>query len=223
MKIPPRSVFTAQVYATIVGGLVQLAVQMWTLSNIKGICTADQPDKFTCASTKVFGTASIIWGLIGPAKTFSIGRHYHTLTYGFLMGALAPIPFWLLAKKYPKSIWRYVNMPALFSSTGGIPPATGYMFIDRPLSDSLHNTCGSDVDLSLGPNTIISYPPHLPRRRPLPRYSSFSLCNIPAALTMISWTTAGGVTPLGRTRRMPTPYLTFNCPMVWRLLEHRRN
>lgn len=129
MKIPPRSVFTAQVYATIVSGFVQLAVQMWTLSNIKDVCTPHQIDKFNCASTKVFGTASIIWGLIGPSKTFSFGRHYHTLTYAFLFGALAPIPFWLLARKYPKSIWRYVNMPALFSSTGLIPPATGYMYL----------------------------------------------------------------------------------------------
>ncbi|KAI3624975.1 hypothetical protein CBS9595_000336 [Malassezia furfur] len=129
MKIPPRSVFTAQVYATIVGGVVQMAVQTWTLSNIHDICTPHQIDKFTCASTKVFGTASIIWGLIGPAKTFSIGRHYHSLMYGFLVGAVAPIPFYFLSKRYPKGFWRLVNMPAVFTSTGNIPPATGVNYL----------------------------------------------------------------------------------------------
>ncbi|WFC94830.1 hypothetical protein MBRA1_001466 [Malassezia brasiliensis] len=129
MKLPPRSVFMAQVYATAVGGVVQLAVQTWAFSNIDGICTPHQIDKFNCASYKVFGTASIIWGLIGPAKTFAIGRHYHTLMYGFLFGALAPIPIWLLAKKYPKSGWRLVNMPVIFTGTGNIPPATGVNYL----------------------------------------------------------------------------------------------
>ncbi|KAI3626636.1 hypothetical protein GLX27_001710 [Malassezia furfur] len=129
MKVPPRSVFMAQVYATAVGGVVQLAVQTWAFSNIDEICTPHQIDKFNCASYKVFGTASIIWGLIGPAKTFSVGRHYAHLMYGFLFGALAPIPIWLLAKKYPKSGWRMVNMPVIFTGTGNIPPATGVNYL----------------------------------------------------------------------------------------------
>ncbi|WFD43602.1 hypothetical protein MPSI1_002265 [Malassezia psittaci] len=129
MKVPPRSVFLAQVYATAVGGVVQLAVQTWAFSNIDGICTDDQIDKFNCAQYTVFGTASIIWGLIGPAKTFSAGRHYSKLMWAFLWGALSPIPIWLLARKYPKSFWRNVNMPVIFTSTGNIPPATGVNYL----------------------------------------------------------------------------------------------
>lgn len=129
MKVPPRTVFLAQVLATVVGGITQLAVQTWAFSNIDHICEKDQIDKFNCAQYTVFGTASIIWGLIGPAKSFSIGQQYNTLMYGFLFGALAPIPVWLLARRFPKSGWHKINFPVIFTGTGGIPPATGVNYL----------------------------------------------------------------------------------------------
>jgi OPT family oligopeptide transporter len=60
MKIPPRPMFWCQIVATVVAGTVQLGVQEWMFSNIKDICSPDQPDGFTCPHTTVFGTASII-------------------------------------------------------------------------------------------------------------------------------------------------------------------
>lgn len=44
MKIPPRTMFLAQVIATIVAGTVQLGVQSWMFTNIPGMCSADQPN-----------------------------------------------------------------------------------------------------------------------------------------------------------------------------------
>jgi hypothetical protein len=56
----------------------------------------------------------------------------------FLVGALAPIPFYFLARRFPLSIWRYVNMPIFFAGVAAIPIAnpmnyaawgiTGYIF-----------------------------------------------------------------------------------------------
>jgi hypothetical protein len=60
MMIPPRPMFWCQIVATVVAGTVQLGVQAWMFSNIKDICSPDQPDGFTCPNTTVFGTASII-------------------------------------------------------------------------------------------------------------------------------------------------------------------
>jgi hypothetical protein len=42
----------------------------------------------------------------------------------FLIGAIAPIPFYLLRKKWPNSWARLVHMPLFFSGTAMIPPAT---------------------------------------------------------------------------------------------------
>ena len=60
MKIPPRTMFFAQVSAAIVAGTVQLGVQAWMFTNIVDMCSTTQPDGFICPSTQVFGTASII-------------------------------------------------------------------------------------------------------------------------------------------------------------------
>jgi OPT family small oligopeptide transporter len=129
MKIPPRPMFWAQVIATIIAGTTQLGVQAWMFTNIPDMCTEDQPDGFTCPSTQVFGTASIIWGVIGPALQFSKGQIYYGLCFFFLIGAIAPVIPWAITRKYPNSWWKYVNLPVIFSGTGLIPPATAINYV----------------------------------------------------------------------------------------------
>lgn len=65
MKIPPRPMFWAQVVASIVALTVQLGVQSWMFSNIPNICDRHLNPTWRCPGTSVFGTASIIWGVIG--------------------------------------------------------------------------------------------------------------------------------------------------------------
>ena len=124
MKVPPRAMFFGQVICAALAGTVQLAVQSWMFSNIEGMCTDTQKDKFTCPSTEVFGTASIIWGVIGPARQFSVGQIYQALCLFFLIGAIAPVVGWALNKKWPNTWVRFINFPVIFSGTGLIPPAT---------------------------------------------------------------------------------------------------
>jgi len=129
MKIPPRIMFTAQVMAAVVAGTVQLGVQAWMFTNIKGMCDPHQPDGFICPSTQVFGTASIIWGVIGPGLQFSKGQTYYGLVFFFLAGAVAPAIPYLISKKYPNSFIKYVNFPVIFNGTGLIPPATAINYV----------------------------------------------------------------------------------------------
>jgi ABC-type Co2+ transport system permease subunit len=74
MKIPPRAMFFAQVLATAIAGTVQLGVQAWMFTNIPDICNGNH--FFICPSTQTFGTASIIWGVIGPQRQFASGQIY---------------------------------------------------------------------------------------------------------------------------------------------------
>lgn len=53
----------------------------------------------------IFWSASIIWGAIGPAEFFS--GQYRKLYYGFLLGALAPIPFYYLHTRHGKFFSKY--------------------------------------------------------------------------------------------------------------------
>ncbi|KAF8874423.1 OPT oligopeptide transporter protein-domain-containing protein [Infundibulicybe gibba] len=77
MKVPPRPMFWCQIVATAIAGTVQLGVQSWMFTNIVDLCDINQKDGFTCSSTQVFGTASVVWGVIGPALQFSKNQIYY--------------------------------------------------------------------------------------------------------------------------------------------------
>ncbi|KAL1692218.1 OPT oligopeptide transporter protein-domain-containing protein [Schizophyllum commune] len=128
MKIPPRPMLCAQMIATAIAGTTQLGVQEWLFSNVPDMCSPTQASGFVCPDTQVFGTASIIWGVIGPRLQFSPGAIYHSLLYFFLVGALCPIITWLITKKYPSSFVRYIN-PLLFASCDYIPPAGAINYV----------------------------------------------------------------------------------------------
>ncbi|KAI0007044.1 small oligopeptide transporter [Xylariaceae sp. FL0662B] len=129
MKIPPRTMFWSQLVATIWSAIVQIAVMNWALGSIPNVCSDDQPNNYICPGGRVFYTASIIWGAIGPARVFSGEALYSSLQWFWLVGAVTPVITWFLARRFPKSIFRYFNMPLIFGGSGQIPPATVYNYL----------------------------------------------------------------------------------------------
>lgn len=91
---------------------------------LKNVCQEDAVAHFTCPNGKVFFTASVIYGLIGPSRFFSGDAIYTKLQYFWLVGASLPLAFWLIRKKWPNSFVRYLNAPVIFSGSAQIPPAT---------------------------------------------------------------------------------------------------
>ncbi|KAK6216166.1 hypothetical protein LQW54_003740 [Pestalotiopsis sp. IQ-011] len=124
MKIPPRTMFMSQVVATTFSCFIQIVVLNFALNHIDGVCTPTQPEHFTCPGGRVFFSASVIWGLIGPARIFSPGQIYSGLFWFFLLGAITPVIIFFAAKKWPKSPIKYLMAPVIFGGAGAIPPAT---------------------------------------------------------------------------------------------------
>ncbi|KPM37308.1 Sexual differentiation process protein isp4 [Neonectria ditissima] len=124
MKIPPRTMFLSQVVATTFSCFIQIVVLNFALNTIEDVCEPHQEDHFTCPGGRVFFSASIIWGLLGPARMFSPGQIYSGLFFFFLLGAITPVIFYYAAKKWPKSPARYLIAPLIFGGAGAIPPAT---------------------------------------------------------------------------------------------------
>ncbi|XP_047337567.1 oligopeptide transporter 7-like [Impatiens glandulifera] len=124
MKIPPRTMFMAQIVGTLIAGIVYLSTAWWLLETIPDICTSDS-SIWTCPSDTVFYDASVIWGLIGPRRIFGDLGTYSAINWFFLGGAIAPVIVWLAHKAYPEKEWiRLINMPVLIGATGMMPPAT---------------------------------------------------------------------------------------------------
>ncbi|KAG2688644.1 hypothetical protein I3843_09G106200 [Carya illinoinensis] len=128
MKIPPRCMYTAQLVGTFVAGTVNLAVAWWMLENIENICDVDaqHPDSpWTCPKYRVSFDASVIWGLIGPRRLFGPGGLYRNLVWLFLIGAVLPVPVWVLSKIFPEKKWiLLINIPVIAYGFAGLPPAT---------------------------------------------------------------------------------------------------
>lgn len=123
MHVPQRPMFAAQFVATVWSCFCQLGAVEWALGRIKGICTAEASNFFTCDYIKTFYNASVIWGAIGPKHLFSNGAIYQDLQWFWLLGFFLPFVFYGLARAFPKqNIWRKVNVPVMFSSMGWVPP-----------------------------------------------------------------------------------------------------
>lgn len=132
VKIPPRTVFAAQLFAVVWLSFVQIAAYNFLRGNIEGICTTDQPNGLTCPYARTFYNASVIWGVLGPAKMFGAGQLFSWVNWFWLIGAVLPVIQYFLALRYPRSFLRYVFFPAIFGAAGMIPPATFWYLVSKP-------------------------------------------------------------------------------------------
>ncbi|KAF9409469.1 hypothetical protein BGZ94_001943, partial [Podila epigama] len=128
MKIPPRIMFWVQVISSILAGLINLATTDWLLKVQPNICTkAGYP--WTCRNTNTFYSASVIWGVIGPARMFGPGSLYSIIQWGFLLGAILPLPVWWLCRRYPNiRFLQKIHFPVLLAATSNMPPAQAYFY-----------------------------------------------------------------------------------------------
>ncbi|KAK4365541.1 hypothetical protein RND71_016899 [Anisodus tanguticus] len=126
MKIPPRTMFMAQIVGTLIAGFVYLGTAWWLMETIPDICNKTLSNTvWTCPSDHVFYDASVIWGLIAPRRIFGDLGTYGMVNWFFLFGAIAPVLVWLAARAFPKQEWiKLINMPVLIGATGMMPPAT---------------------------------------------------------------------------------------------------
>ncbi|KAK4108537.1 OPT superfamily oligopeptide transporter [Canariomyces notabilis] len=92
VKIPPRAVFRSQIGTIIITCFVAVATQNFILENVKGLCTPDQPSRFTCANDgHPLYASSLMWGLLGSERMFN--SLYPLFKWCFLMGVAISIVF----------------------------------------------------------------------------------------------------------------------------------
>lgn len=91
-KIPPRAVFRSQIGTIIITCFVAVGTQNFVMSNIEGLCTAEQPQKFTCAGDGAPMYAnSLMWGVLGSNRMFN--SMYPLFKWCFLIGFAVSIAF----------------------------------------------------------------------------------------------------------------------------------
>ncbi|KAJ6576026.1 OPT-domain-containing protein [Mycena vulgaris] len=115
MHIPPSQTFWAQIYATIVSSFISAGILNYQMTKIPGVCTPEQVNRFSCPAVRHLFIRSVLWGTLGPKRMFGPGGIYNNLLYCFLIGAVLPIPFFLLRKRF--KVFEYIHLPVLL--TGG--------------------------------------------------------------------------------------------------------
>ncbi|KAK9152369.1 hypothetical protein Syun_010678 [Stephania yunnanensis] len=132
MKVPPKSMFIVQLVGTILSSSVYFGTAWWLLTTVKHIChpkLLPEGSPWTCPGDDIFYNASIIWGVVGPLRMFGSLGLYAKMNYFFLIGALAPVPVWVLSRMFPKQKWiSLINMPVILSATSVMPQAGAVNF-----------------------------------------------------------------------------------------------
>lgn len=96
-RVPPRGLFRVQMLSVFVCSIAAVALLNWQLDGaIHDYCDLHQHQKFTCANSRTFFSASVLWGTIGPKRVFN--HLYPAMKYCFLIGVFLPIPFYLIGR-----------------------------------------------------------------------------------------------------------------------------
>ncbi|KAF9306152.1 hypothetical protein BGZ74_007354 [Mortierella antarctica] len=128
MKVPPRDMFIFQMVGTLIAALVSMGTTNYLMNSIENICT-EAAYPFTCPSASLFGASSIVWGVVGPLKFLAPSSMYYPIVWFFFIGFVLPVPFFLLARRYPNSWVKDVNMAAFMLGGGPFPPAGPSIFM----------------------------------------------------------------------------------------------
>ncbi|KAK9249475.1 OPT oligopeptide transporter protein-domain-containing protein [Lipomyces tetrasporus] len=105
-KLPPRALFRGQLLATFIQTFTTVGAVNFLMNTVPDLCSQTQANKFICVFPNSLYSASLLYGVIGPQRTFN--QIYPLLKYAFLIGAVGPLPFLALRKWGPKKL-KYVH------------------------------------------------------------------------------------------------------------------
>lgn len=92
--------------------------------------------------------ASVLWGLIGPARLFSLGQIYSGLLLFFVLGAVATIAVHLAGQRY--TLAKHIIVPLVLGGAGSIPPATPLNYLSVRVTHPSCSLCHSDHESVVG-------------------------------------------------------------------------
>ncbi|KAK9483826.1 OPT oligopeptide transporter protein-domain-containing protein [Lipomyces starkeyi] len=101
-KLPPRAVFRGQIIATLIQTFVTVGAIQFLISSVSDLCSPTQASHFVCTFPHSLYSASLLFGVVGPVRTFN--QLYPVLKYSFLIGAGAAIPCYALRRLLPRQM-----------------------------------------------------------------------------------------------------------------------
>ncbi|PYI13003.1 OPT superfamily oligopeptide transporter [Aspergillus japonicus CBS 114.51] len=111
VHLSPRCTFFVQVSGCIIGALFNYVMMLIIVQNQSEILLSeDGTNIWSGANVQIiyqFNSLAIAWSM--AKDMFSIGGRYQWVTISYLVGFVAPVPFWLAHRFYPSGIFSYLN------------------------------------------------------------------------------------------------------------------
>ncbi|KHN97548.1 oligopeptide transporter [Metarhizium album ARSEF 1941] len=106
--LPPRATFTAQMLGTVVGAVMDYVIMVSIVDNqAPALLSTNGTNVWSGQNVQAYSTLAVAWSM--AKDMFSVGSRYQWVTLSYLLGFLAPVPFWLAWKSTRRAVFRAVD------------------------------------------------------------------------------------------------------------------
>ncbi|KIK49247.1 hypothetical protein CY34DRAFT_20248 [Suillus luteus UH-Slu-Lm8-n1] len=119
-KLPPRAAFTAQITGTLLGAVLNYVLMNSIIDSQREILLSVQGTNiWSGQQPQSYNSQAIAWGGLAH-KLFSSGQRYQWVPLSYLIGLVAPLPFWIVHCYWPRLRMDYYYIPIICYYIGAL-------------------------------------------------------------------------------------------------------
>ncbi|KAG2041639.1 OPT oligopeptide transporter protein-domain-containing protein [Suillus americanus] len=119
-KLPPRAAFTAQIIGTILGAALNYVLMNSIINNQREVLLSVQGTNiWSGQQPQSYNSQAIAWGGLAH-ELFSTGQRYQWVPLSYLIGLVAPLPFWIIHRYWPRLRMDYYYIPIICYYVGAL-------------------------------------------------------------------------------------------------------
>ncbi|KAG1772814.1 OPT oligopeptide transporter protein-domain-containing protein [Suillus occidentalis] len=117
-KLPPRAAFTAQIIGTLLGAVLNYVLMNSIIDSQREILLSVQGTNiWSGQQPQSYNSQAIAWGGLAH-ELFSSGQRYQWVPFSYLIGLVAPLPFWIIHRYWPRLRTDYYYIPIICANIG---------------------------------------------------------------------------------------------------------
>ncbi|EIM81122.1 OPT oligopeptide transporter [Stereum hirsutum FP-91666 SS1] len=111
-KLPPRAAFTAQIFGTLFGAVLNFIMMNSIINNQRDILlSVEGTNIWSGQQPQQYNSQAIAWSL--SHELFTVGKRYQWVAWAYLLGLFVPVPFWAAHRWWPKLRLDYLYTPII--------------------------------------------------------------------------------------------------------------